>query len=143
MRKALEQALKSPCYPFGAVIVNRDSGVIVAEGYNQSSANPVLHGEIVAINQCAALHKPKDWRGLDLYTTAEPCPMCQSAIIWAGIGRVYYGASIPYLQALGWWQIDLRAQALIALATFRKVEIIGGILEQECNALYTSPPQKL
>jgi tRNA(adenine34) deaminase len=52
--------------------------------------------EIVVINRCAADHPSVDWTALDLYTTAEPCAMCQSAVEWAGIPTVYYGTSIPY-----------------------------------------------
>jgi tRNA(adenine34) deaminase len=50
---------------------------------------------------------------LDLYTTAEPCAMCQSAVEWAGIPIVYYGTSIPYLRKLGWHQIDIRAEEVV------------------------------
>ena len=108
MRKAIAMALNVPELPFGAVIVNRATGEIMAEGYNQSALNPTFHGEMVAINRCAEVHRPKNWSGFDLYTTAEPCPMCQSAIAWAGIACVYYGTSIPYLQKLNWWQINIR-----------------------------------
>ncbi|MDP3331101.1 MAG: nucleoside deaminase, partial [Methylococcaceae bacterium] len=89
MRRAIELALQAPDLPFGAVIVNRNSGEIVAEGFNQSAINPIFHGEIVAINQCAQTHRSADWQEFDLYTTAEPCPMCQGAIVWAGIDNVY------------------------------------------------------
>ena len=140
MRKAIVLALKVPEFPFGAVIVKRATGAIVAEGYNQSVLNPTFHGEMVAINRCAELHHPADWSGFDLYTTAEPCPMCQSAIIWAGIACVYYGTSIPYLQKLNWQQINIRASAVIAQTAFRNTTIVGGILEAECNALFDNAP---
>ena len=52
---------------------------------------------------------------LTLYTSADPCPMCQAAIAWAGIGTVVHGSSIPFLAAHGWWQIDIRAEELIRL----------------------------
>ena len=136
MRRAIVLALEAPEFPFGAVIVKRTTGEIVAEGCNQSVHNPTFHGEIVAINRCAELHRPADWSEFDLYTTAEPCPMCQSAIEWAGISRVYYGTSIPYLQKNKWWQINIRAVDVISQTPFRNSTVIGGILEAECNALF-------
>jgi tRNA(adenine34) deaminase len=141
MRRAIALALQVPQFPFGAVIVKRATGEIVAEGFNQSSLNPTFHGEIVATNRCAELHNPADWSQFDLYTTAEPCPMCQSAIEWAGIARVYYGTSIPYLQKLNWRQINIRASEVIAETDFRNTTIVGGILEAECNALFDNAPR--
>lgn len=136
MWQAIEVAGKSPDFPFGAVIVRRTTGDIIAKGVNRSSENPIFHGEIDAINSCAAVNSPNDWSELDLYTTAEPCPMCQSAIEWAGISTIYYGTSIPYLKNLGWWQIDIRAEEVARCTPFRQTKIIGGILELECNALF-------
>lgn len=136
MRRAIELALQVPDLPFGAVIVNRNSGEIVAEGFNQSAINPIFHGEIVAINHCAQTHRLADWQEFDLYTTAEPCLMCQGAIVWAGIGHVYYGTSIPYLQQHNWWQINIRAVEVMAQTPFRQGRVIGGVLEAECNALF-------
>ena len=140
MRRAIVLALEAPEFPFGAVIVKRTTGEIVAEGCNQSAHNPTFHGEIVAINRCAELHRPADWSEFDLYTTAEPCPMCQSAIEWAGISCVYYGTSIPYLQKNKWWQINIRAVDVISQTPFRNSTVIGGILEAECNALFDNAP---
>ena len=42
MRRAIELALKAPQFPFGAIIVKRDTGEIIAEGFNQSTLNPTL-----------------------------------------------------------------------------------------------------
>ena len=136
MRQAIEIARKVPDFPFGAVIVHRTTGDIIAKGVNRSSENPIFHGEIDAINNCVATYPQIDWAKLDLYTTAEPCPMCQSAIEWAGIPTIYYGTSIPYLQGLGWWQIDIRAKEVARCASFRQTKVIGGILEFECNTLF-------
>jgi len=141
MRRAIELALKAPAFPFGAIIVRRETGEIVAEGYNQSSLNPTFHGEMVAINHCAEFNRSADWSEFDLYTTAEPCSMCQSAIEWAGIATVYYGTSIPYLQSHNWRQINIRAEEVIAQTPFRNSRIIGGILETECNALFDNAPK--
>lgn len=136
MRQAIAIAQQVPRRPFGAVIVRRTTGEIIARGCNRSSETPTLHGEIDAINRCAAAHSHIDWTELDLYTTAEPCPMCQSAIEWAGISTVYYGSSIPYLQSRGWRQIDIRAEEVARRTSFRQTRVIGGILEFECNTLF-------
>ena len=80
--------------PFGAVIV-RD-GQIVGEGRNRagSAHDPSAHGEIVAIrNACAALGS-EDLGGCTLYTSCEPCPMCEAAIGFSGIERVVFATSL-------------------------------------------------
>lgn len=140
MRLAIAQAKKTPPMPFGAVIVRGKDGATLAEGHNRSSASPTFHGEVDAINRCAAFHPGIDWTGLVLYTTAEPCPMCQSAVAWAGIGMVVFGASVPFLKSLGWWQIDIRAEEVAQRTPFRRCAVLGGILEEECNELYRAAP---
>jgi tRNA(adenine34) deaminase len=89
-----------------------------------------------AINRYATTQSQIDWADLDLYTTANRCPMCQSAIEWAGISAVYYKTSIPYLQSHGLRQIDIRAEDVARRTPFRQTKVIGGILEFECNSLF-------
>lgn len=136
MRRAIELAANVPDLPFGALITDQTSGEILAEGWNRSSINPTWHGEIDAINQMAA--GVRDWkeRRLALYTTAEPCPMCQGAILWTGIETVVFGSSIQFLQELGWKQIDIFAQEVAQRTPFHDCTLIGGILEAECHALF-------
>jgi tRNA(adenine34) deaminase len=135
MRRAIQLAGNNPRYPFAALLVDQDKRV-VAEGWNRSTQNPTWHGEMDAINKCAASHPQIDWTSLTLYTTAEPCAMCQGAVAWAGIKRVVFGSSIPFLKSLDWWAIDIRAEELARLATFRKCTVVGGVLEEECNKLF-------
>ena len=136
MRLAIAEANKVPNFPFGAVIVHRHSGQVMAKGHNQVNDSPTFHGEIVTINRCASLHPATDWTELDLYTTAEPCPMCQSAIEWSGINNVYFGTSIPFLIELNWKQILIRAEDVSKKTPFRATTVTGGILEHECNRLF-------
>ena len=99
MRRAIALAVEVPELPFGAVIVLRGSGEIVAEGWNKSAINPTWHGEIDALN--ALFQSDHRFHGseLVLYTTAEPCPMCIGAILWSGIEMVVFGSSIQFLQS--------------------------------------------
>lgn len=94
MKRAIELSVgnvKNGGGPFGAVIV-RD-GEVIAEGVNRVTANcdPTAHAEVSAIR--AACQKARDFRlsGCSIYTSCEPCPMCLSAIYWAGIEHIYYG----------------------------------------------------
>jgi len=136
MRRAIELAANVPNFPFGAVIVDRESDEIIAEGWNKSSVNPTWHGEIDAINRLAELRPKFDGSRFSLYTTAEPCPMCQGAILWSGIGMVVYGTSIRSLQRLGWRQIDILAEEVVRRSPEWHCTLIGGVLERECDSLF-------
>ena len=136
IRRAIELAANVPDFPFGAVIVDRTTGEIVAEGWNKTFINPTWHGEIDALNRLAEHGTKIAGRQLVLYTTAEPCPMCTGAILWSGIKTVVYGTSIRHLQSLGWRQIDILADEVIRRSPTWKCEVVGGVLEQECNALF-------
>lgn len=87
--------------PFGCVIVK--DGIIIGRGHNRvvQKKDPTCHGEMEAIrNACKVLEK-FDLKGCELYTTAEPCPMCFGAILWANIRKVYYGCNISDTEQIG------------------------------------------
>lgn len=92
--EALDGVRRGDGGPFGAVIVSSD-GEIIATGHNKvlSLNDPTAHGEIVAIREACRKLGTYDLSGCVLYTSAEPCPMCLSAIIWANIKKVYYGCN--------------------------------------------------
>jgi tRNA(adenine34) deaminase len=140
MRRAIALAGRVPDLPFGSSIVHRDRGEIVAEGWNRSGQNPTWHGEIDALNALVAAGFTGDRENLVLYTTAEPCPMCMAAILWSGIGTVVFGTSIRFLQANGWRQIDILADEIVRRSPGWTCTVIGGVLEAECNALFTAGP---
>ena len=109
---------------------------MLAQGVNNGETNPILHGEIVAINDYVARHRNRGWADGILYTTGEPCPMCMSAIVWAGIGGVVYGSSIRTLAEAGIVQIMIDASAVRDAALFYRGQIMGGILRAETDALF-------
>ena len=138
MRQAIAVSRRNRFFPFGAVIVRATDRQIMATGVNNGSANPILHGEIVAINDYVSQHGNQGWEEVILYTTGEPCPMCMSALAWARIGGVVYGTSIETLCKVGIDQILLPATAVISAAPFYRGEILGGVLASETNALFTN-----
>lgn len=136
MQIAIQLAKHNPQAPFAALIVDNKTGKILGEGLNASKINPTFHGEMVAIYDCLKKHPHVDWSNVTLYTTAEPCSMCQSAIIWAGISRVGFATSLGYLTSHGWDQINLSAAEVNAKAPFYKGTLTSGILADKSNILF-------
>ena len=77
--------------PFGAVIVK--DGEVIATGANRvvPNSDPTAHAEVMAIRQACAKLGTFQLTGCTVYTSCEPCPMCLSALYWAGVSRICYG----------------------------------------------------
>lgn len=76
--------------PFGAVIVK--DGEVVATGCNRVTAtnDPTAHAEVNAIREACRKRETFKLDDCVIYSSCEPCPMCLSAIYWAGISKVYF-----------------------------------------------------
>jgi tRNA(adenine34) deaminase len=133
MKLALEEAKRcQKDVPIGAVIVTASNQKEVARAHNfkEESKDPTDHAEIICIRR-AAQHRG-DWR-LDntvIYTTLEPCPMCAEAIIQARITKVIFGAYDPRSGAAG-----SVFNLFLPGRQYPTPEVIGGILEAECQLL--------
>jgi tRNA(adenine34) deaminase len=133
MRLALEQARKASAQgevPIGAVLVRDDQVLAQAHNFRETWQDPTAHAEIVAIREAAT--QSGSWRLTDttLYVTLEPCAMCIGAIILARIPRLVFGAMDPKAGACG-SIFDLPAERKLN----HRVEVIGGVLEQESQEL--------
>lgn len=118
MKLASDEALKSVQNgggPFGAVIVQIDdqSGKVIRYWANHNHVvewtDPTAHAEVTTIRAAARelgvlnlghinqkdskLPQPSEWSHCVLYSSAESCPMCLSAIYWAGIKNVAFAAT--------------------------------------------------
>jgi tRNA(Arg) A34 adenosine deaminase TadA len=134
MELAIDQAAKAE-FPFGAVIVKDNK--VLAQGYNRTGVDrdPTAHGEMVAIRAFLAARGPEALKGATLYTSGEPCCMCMGAIIWCGIGRLVYAASIEQLsKKIG--QIMLSAEDVASKAPFAPIDIAGGVLDDKAISLF-------
>ena len=133
-REALRLARKAKKkgeVPIGAVVVL--DGKIIGRGYNLRTKRQLAtaHAEMRAIDRaCRKLHS---WRlpGAELYVTLEPCPMCMGAVLNARIGRVYFGA---YEQK----GRSLTNELANANLLNHKVEVTGGVMQEECAGVLTS-----
>jgi tRNA(adenine34) deaminase len=137
MQQAIELAKSAGSFgdvPVGALIVN-EQGEVLATGQNLREKNndPTAHAEIVAIKNAGK--KLNNWRldDLTLIVTLEPCVMCAGAIAQSRIKRLVFGAFDDKAGAVGSiWDVLRDPRAL------NKVEVVSGILGQECKILLTN-----
>ena len=131
MRRALQLAQlgaghTSPNPMVGAVIVGPD-GTIIGEGWHRKCGE--AHAEVNAVESVKDTHLLKD---STIYVTLEPCshygktPPCANMIIERGIPRVVVGTLDPFVKVAG------RGVAMLREAG---VEVVVGVLEQECRDL--------
>ena len=136
MKAAIKEAKKAALIgdvPIGCVLVQ--DGKIIAKGYNRRNAdkNTLSHAELTVIKK--ASKKTGDWRLEDctMYVTLEPCQMCAGAIVQARIPKVVIGAMNPKAGCCG------SILDLFHVQSFNhQVEMVNGILENECSELLTS-----
>lgn len=111
--------------PVGAVMVCR--GRVVARAHNQTEAlnDVTAHAEMIAITSAANLIGGKYLTDCTLYVTVEPCSMCASALGWAHVSRVVYGA------------IDEKRgyRRLAPGVLHPKTIVSAGVLSDDCAAL--------
>lgn len=77
--------------PFAALIVK--DGTVIASGVNTVtlSNDPTAHAEVNAIRNACSKLGSFSLKGCRVYSSCEPCPMCLSALYWAGVERIYFG----------------------------------------------------
>lgn len=125
--------------PFGAVVVK--DGRIIASTHNTvwNDTDPTAHAEVNAIRSAARTISNIDLSGTVMYTTCEPCPMCLSAIHWAKIDRVVYGATIADAASAGFNELHVDAAKLAELGGSKlKVERLkSDSINRECAALFS------
>lgn len=133
MKAAMKEAMKAYRLnevPIGCVIVRERK--IIARGYNRRNTdkNTLAHAELTAIKKAGK--KCGDWRLEDctMYVTLEPCQMCAGAIVQSRMQKVVIAAMNPKAGCAGSVLNLLQMQAFN-----HQVEIVTGVLEEECAAM--------
>ncbi len=104
MREALaeaERAYRKGEIPVGAVAVKE--GVVIGRGHNQKEElrDPTAHAEMTALKQAGQALRGWRLRGVTVYSTLEPCPMCAGALVMARVDRLVYAVEDPKSGACG------------------------------------------
>lgn len=118
--------------PIGAVIVDSDTGAIVARHGNRTieMSDPTAHAEILCIREVCKNMNNQRIPQFDLYVTLEPCTMCAGAIAFSRIRRLIIGAE------------DTKGGGVLHGAKFfeqptchHKIEIAQGVMAEECGQI--------
>jgi tRNA(adenine34) deaminase len=125
--------------PFGASIIHTKSGTLLLRALNAVAQefDPSSHAEVRAIRKATKRLKKLSLAGYTLYTTCEPCPMCMSAALWAGLDRIVYGATIEDANR-HCNQIRIPATEVTARSDMTCI-VDGPVLRDQCYALFTHP----
>ena len=116
----------------GGIYLVDKSNKIVAKDHNRciSLSDPTAHAEILVLRKAAKSMKNYRLQGMTMFSTIEPCPMCMSAIIYARLEMVVFGA------------FDKKAGAAGSIYSFQnndrfnhRLKVICGIMEEECREL--------
>ena len=125
--KEAQYAYEEDEVPVGAIMICNNR--IIGKGYNQTERlkDVTAHAEMIAITAAANYLGSKFLEDCTLYVTLEPCLMCASALKWARISRLVFGAP------------DVKAgySMMPGLVLHPKTEVTRGVLENECGSLVT------
>jgi len=117
-------------HPFGALLWKDGRVLMEAENTVVTEMDVTGHAELNLVRMASKRLDPEALTGSTLYTSTEPCIMCQGAIYWAAIPRIVYGvagSSLAELQDASWY--------VASRDNYRRmhapIEIIGPVREDE------------
>ena len=134
MRLAIAESAHTRNIPAAAVIVKPATGEVMARGINNSDDDPTKHSELACIGNYIERNGNRAWDDCVIYTIAEPCTMCQSAIVFCGLAGTVFGSS---LEGVG--RIDnpkIRAKDIVEASPFYKGFLMGGVLSPETDRIF-------
>jgi tRNA(Arg) A34 adenosine deaminase TadA len=139
--------------PFGAVVVNEQTGELVAAGINlvTTSGLSVAHAEIVALS--LAQTALGEWNlshagPLQLVTTCEPCAMCFGALPWSGVKSLICGARKKDAESAGFdegdkpdqWVRSLQRRGIVVQCSVLRAEAAAvlALYREDGGAIYNA-----
>jgi tRNA(adenine34) deaminase len=130
MKMALEEAKKAGQQgevPVGAILVKGDR--VIARDHNRCIElnDPTAHAEVLVLRKAGRVLRNYRLKDTVMYVTAEPCPMCASAMVHGRISRLVFGTPEPKFGA-----VESRFRLLNDNGLNHRVKVDRGVLEKEC-----------
>jgi tRNA(adenine34) deaminase len=125
--KEAEEAGRKGEVPVGAILVKEDW--VLAKDHNRCVElnDPTAHAEVLVLRKGGKELGNYRLNDAVMYVTAEPCPMCVSAMIHGRISRLVFGAREPKFGA-----VESKFRLLDGNGFNHKVKVERGVLEKEC-----------
>ena len=121
--------------PFGCAILLPGGRIAAAHNSVWLTTDITAHAEVTAIRAACQALGNIHLDGALVATTCEPCPMCLSALHWARVDTVYYGATIAAATTAGFNELSIGAADMVRLGGSR-LKIVAGVLSEECAGLF-------
>lgn len=121
-----------------AAVVDGD-GQIIAKGCTTvgQDNDPTAHAEVNAIREaCRQLGVSQFPAGCWLYSTFEPCPLCASAALWAGIDGIVYANNPDYRGKEENWSFLTCEEVLKAGSYIHQTKLVKDFLLEEIKAYF-------
>jgi tRNA(Arg) A34 adenosine deaminase TadA len=138
MRLAIEkcrEGIAAGQSPFGCAIARDNKVLSCSHNTVVMTTDITAHAEVNAIREACRATGGIFLDGCVVATTCEPCPMCMSALHWARVDTVYYGATIADADSAGFNELDLPAAKLLEIGG-SKVKLIPQLMPEECKQLF-------
>ena len=125
-----EQGRESGEVPVGAILLKGHQ--VLAKDHNRciELSDPTAHAEILVLRKGGEILRNYRLNGTVMYVTAEPCPMCVSAMVHGRISRLVFGSCEPKFGA-----VESRFRLLNDQGLNHKVKVDQGVLEKECGEI--------
>lgn len=133
MELAIELSKKA-FYPYGAIIVKDGKIIGRSDSKTNVSQSAFSHAELRAIEDamedlgghlCA-----EGGKGVTLYSSCEPCAMCMGAILYTGIEKLVYGATLEDSKECV-NDILAHSKDVANICSNRKIEIVSEFMRDE------------
>lgn len=140
VRLARENVERGTGGPFGAIVVERTTGTLVAGGVNSvlRLQNPTLHAEMIAIQMATQRVGSYTLGGTfgthELVTSCEPCAMCLGAVLWSGVTRLVCGATREDATALDFEEGPVFDESWRYIEE-RGIEVVRQVLRPDARAV--------
>ena len=137
MKIAFTEAIKAKNrdeVPVGSVIVDERNNIIASNGNRIIElSDPTAHAEILCIREASKKIQSERLVNCSLFSTLEPCAMCASAISFARIKNLYFGAFDPKGGA-----VENGIKFFNSNASNHKPDVYGGFSEKKSSDLLKS-----